>query len=516
MKLFTLISLTLLMCAPTYAVKNKGDKMSELEKMGAIVEKDPKMPKVISYTLKNGLKILMLEKHFSPIISFNMTFKAGNVDNEQGKTGLAHMAEHMAFKGTKTINALNYKKEKVLLEKIEDTNQKLALEKTKKNRNEEKIKQLENEFKKLLKEADKFIIKNEYIKIYKELGSSGLNAGTATDFTTYMISLPSNRLEDWMIIESDRFKNPVLREFYMERAVVMEEKRMGESDPNKVLWEALFSHAFVAHPYKNPTIGWSDDLKKYSATDAKNFFSKFYAPNNATLAIVGDINPKEVIKLSEKYFSSWKRKKIPSTNYTKEPKQKAEKRINVFFKAQPMFRMGFHNNGFDSADMPALIVLSEVLSGGKTGRFYKTMVEGRKIALYAGSYHSTPGNRYPSLFIIAAAPKKPHTLKEVEDAVMDEIEKVKKEPPIKWEMDRIINNYEADLIKQLESNHGMAQNLSSGDQIFGDWKTDWIMLEKIKELKPEDISKAAQKYLTKENKTIVFLKIPEKKQRRLK
>ncbi|MCK5583908.1 MAG: insulinase family protein, partial [Elusimicrobiales bacterium] len=192
------------------------------------------------------------------------------------------------------------------------------------------------------------------------------------------------------------------------------------------------------------------------------------------------------------------------------------KRINVFFKAQPMFRMGFHNNGFDSADMPALIVLSEVLSGGKTGRFYKTMVEGRKIALYAGSYHSTPGNRYPSLFIIAAAPKKPHTLKEVEDAVMDEIEKVKKEPPTKWEMDRIINNYEADLIKQLESNHGMAQNLSSGDQIFGDWKTDWIMLEKIKELKPEDISKAAQKYLTKENKTIVFLKMPEKKQRRLK
>ena len=146
--------------------------MSELEKMGAIVEKDPKMPKVISYALKNGLKILILEKHFSPIISFNMTFKAGNVDNEQGKTGLAHMAEHMAFKGTKTINALNYKKEKVVLEKIEKANEILTLEKGKKNRNEEKIKQLEIDFKKLLKEADEYIIKNEYIKIYKELGST--------------------------------------------------------------------------------------------------------------------------------------------------------------------------------------------------------------------------------------------------------------------------------------------------------------------------------------------------------
>ncbi|MCK5357579.1 MAG: insulinase family protein, partial [Elusimicrobiales bacterium] len=136
---------------------------------------------------------------------------------------------------------------------------------------------------------------------------------------------------------------------------------------------------------------------------------------------------------------------------------------------------------------------------------------GRKIALYAGSYHSTPGNRYPSLFIIAAAPKKPHTLEAVENAIVEEIEKVKKEAPTKWEMDRIINNYEASLIKQLESNSGMAENLSSSQQILGDWKNDWIMLEKIKKLKPEDISKAAQKYLTKENKTIVFLRMPEKK-----
>ncbi len=475
------------------------------------MKKNPKLPKVISYTLKNGLKILMFEKHFSPIISFNMTFKAGNVDNEQGKTGLAHMAEHMAFKGTKTINTLNYKKEKVILEKIEKINRELALKKRKKPRDKEKIKQIEIDFKKLQKEADKYIIKNEYVKIYKELGSTGLNAGTSTDYTTYMISLPSNRLEDWMMIESDRFKNPVLREFYMERDVVTEEKRMGDSNPNKVLWETLFSHAFVAHPYKNPTIGWADDLRKYSATDAKNFFGKFYAPNNATLAIVGDINPQEVIKLAEKYFNSWKKKDIPPTDYTTEPAQKAEKRINLFFKAQPMFRMGFHNEGFDSEDMPALIVLSEVLSGGKTGRFYKNIVEGRKIALYAGSYHSTPGNRYPSLFIIAAAPKQPNTSEAVETAIMEEIEKVKKETPSAWEMDRIINNYEADLIKQLESNSGMAQNLSSGQQILGDWKSDWIILKKIKKLKPEDISKVAQKYLTKKNKTIVFLKIPGNK-----
>lgn len=511
MKLFTLMSLILLMCAPAYAAKNKGDKMSKLEKMGAIVQKNPDLPKVISYTLKNGLKILMLEKHFSPIISFNMTFKVGNVDNEQGKTGLAHMFEHMAFKGTKTIGALDYKKEKALLAKLEKIMRKLIKEQAKENPDNKKIESLKMDSKKIQNDAYKLVSKNEYNRIYKELGENGLNAGTAMDYTTYMVSLPSNRLEAWMKIESERFINPVLREFYQERSVVMEEKRMGQADPNKVLWETLFSNAFVAHPYKNPTIGWQDDLDKYTATDAKKFCEKFYSPNNATLAIVGDINPEEVIKFAEKYFGSWKKRKLPAFNYTKEPKQNSEKRITVFFKAQPMLRMGFHNEGLKSDDMPALIVLSEVLSGGKTGRFYKNIVEKKKIALYAGSYHSTPGNRYPSLFIIAAAPKAPHTLEKLENAVIEEIEKVKKTPPTKWEMNRIINNYEADLIKQLESNSGMAENLSNSEQVLGDWKMDWKLLDKIKKLTPKDISKAAKKYLVKSNKTIIFLKAPSSK-----
>jgi predicted Zn-dependent peptidase len=312
-----------------------------------------------------------------------------------------------------------------------------------------------------------------------------------------------------MIIESDRFKNAVLREFYRERSVVMEERRMGESDPNRLLWETLFTNAFAAHPYHNPTIGWMDDLKRLTRTDADRFFKTFYAPNNATLAVVGDVKPEEVIKLAEEYFSSWKKRQLPERNYTKEPPQKSEKRINVFFDAKPALRMGFHNPGCGNPDIYGLLMLSEILSGGKTSRFYRNLVEGRQLALYANSGHSTPGDRYPSLFVIMAAPKAPHTVEEVEDAVMEEIARIRKEPPTQWEMDKVINNYEAALVRQLESNSGLGMSLAQNQQILGDWKFDWKVADELRKLKPEDVSRVAEKYFARDNKTIVFLREPE-------
>lgn len=485
------------------------DEISKFEKMGATVEKNEKLPPVVSYILENGMKFLVLEKHFAPVVSFTVAFKVGNVDNEQGKTGLAHLFEHMAFKGTEKIGSNDYGKEKKMLKRIERTYQSLRKETLKKEPDGKKVKKLNSEFLRLQEEADKLIDKNAYHKLYKKLGEHGLNAMTSTDYTMYVVSLPSNALESWMKIESERFARPVLREFYKERNVVMEEKRMGESEPNRVMWESLFSNAFTAHPYKNPTIGWTDDLMKLSATDAKNFFDKFYGPNNATVAIVGDVDAKKTIELAKKYFSKIKTKKLPPCDYTAEPPQKAEKRIHKYFDANPMIRMGFHNPGFGHPDYYALAVLSDILSNGKTSRFYKALVEEKQMALYAGSYHSTPGDRYPSLFIVSAAPKSPYTCEELEKAIFVEIEKIKKEPPTKWEMERVINNYEAELVKQLQSNAGMSRSLAYGDRILGNWKLDWESVAEIKKLTPKDISDAAKKYLTPDNKTVVLLRKPE-------
>ncbi|HNW43039.1 MAG TPA: pitrilysin family protein [Elusimicrobiales bacterium] len=494
----------LLFCCATLSAQEKSDVLPA----GAVREKDPVYPPVVSYTLKNGLKLLILEKTFVPTVSFTMMFKVGNVDSPQSKTGLAHLFEHMAFKGTKTINSAGYDKEKTLLDSVEAAAQELIAAESAPAPDAKKVEALRARFNELEKEADKLITKDEYWKIYNTLGENGMNAMTSTDYTGYVVSLPSNRLESWMVIESDRFKNAVLREFYKERSVVMEERRMNESDPNRVMWETLFSNAFSAHPYQNPTIGWMDDLKRLSRTDAEKFFAKFYVPDNATLAIVGDVRPAEVIKLAEKYFGSWKTAPVPERYYTKEPAQKSEKKIDVFFKAKPALRIGFHNPGNDSPDIYALMMVSEVLSNGKTGRFYKDLVDGKELALYANSYYSTPGNRYPSLFVVSAAPKAPHTLDELDAAVMAEIDRLKTEPPTQWELDKILNNYEAEMIKQLESNPGLGMSLAHNQQIMGDWKYDWKTGAELRKVTPEDVSKAAAKYLNRDNRTAVFLREP--------
>ncbi|MCX7648582.1 MAG: insulinase family protein, partial [Elusimicrobiales bacterium] len=314
-----------------------------------------------------------------------------------------------------------------------------------------------------------------------------------------------DRTEAYFIIESDRFKNPVLRDFYKERSVVLEELRMNKSDPSRVSWENLLSHAFVAHPYHNPTIGWEDDVSHLTRKQAEDFYKKFYLPNNATLAVVGDIDPVKIIKLSEKYFSDWKPAELPDTNYTKEPQQNAEKIIKVPFPSKPSLRIGFKNEGINSEDMPALIVASELLANGNTSRLYKKLVEEKKIALYTGAYHSTPGNRYPSLFIVVSAPKGDFKVEELDNEIMNEIEKFKSEPPTQWEIEKVINNYEMSIIKDLESNLEFAQTLATNEQIMGSWKFSWDMIEKIKKVKSEDVTNAAKKYLNRNNRTAVYV-----------
>lgn len=507
MKSLALLPMLMLCCAPLFAA---GSDKTDALPSGAVKENDPKYPPVVSYTLPNGLKLLILEKHFVPTVSFTMVFKVGNVDGQQSKTGLAHLMEHMAFKGTKTINSTGYDKEKIALDRVEVAAKALIAEESSDTPDLKKLEELRKTMDAAEKEADALVVKDEYWKIYNTLGESGMNAMTSTDYTGYVVSLPSNRLEAWMTIESDRFKNAVLREFYKERSVVMEEHRMGEADPNRVMWQALVSNAFVAHPYHNPTIGWMDDLERLTRTDAEKFFKTFYVPNNATLAVVGDVKAAEVIAMAEKYFGSWESKPLPERAYTKEPPQKAEKIISVFFKAKPALRIGFHNPGTTHPDIYALMMACEVLSNGKTGRFYQHLVEGKEVALNAAAYSFFPGNRYPSLMVIAAAPKAPHTVEELDAAIMAEIETLKKEPPTQWELDKILNNYDADMIKQLESNPGIGMSLAQNEGILGDWKYDWKTGEELRKVKPEDISKAAAKYFTRDNRTVVFLKEPLK------
>ncbi|MDA8243090.1 MAG: pitrilysin family protein [Elusimicrobia bacterium] len=472
---------------------------------GATIETDPRLPPVVSYTLANGFRLLILEKRFVPAVSFTMFFKVGNADCRPGKTGLAHLFEHMAFKGTTTINSAGYEREKPALDRVEAAAQALIAAESSGKEPAGKLEALRAELDRAQEAADALSVSDEYLKIYNSLGESGLNAMTSADYTVYVVSLPSNRLEAWMRLESDRFKNPVLREFYRERDVVLEERRMGESDPNRVIWEALLSSAFDEHPYRNPTIGWPEDVRRLTRTDAENFYRAFYTPDNATLAVTGDVDPAVVIALAERYFGDWRRGGSPDRSCPAEPPQNREKLRTVVFNAAPALRIGFRNPGMGHPDIYPLIMAGETLSGGKTGRFYRNLVEGRQLALYAWAGASTPGNRYPSLFVVAAAPKAPHTAAELDAAIMEEIERLAAEPPTRWELDRTLNNYQAEMIKQLESNTGLGMSLAQNESLMGDWRFDWKAGEQLRRVTPEDVSAAAAGYLTRANRTAVFL-----------
>ncbi len=450
------------------------------------------------------MQVLILENHSAPVVSFNVFFKTGSVDEPKGKTGLAHLFEHMAFKGTKTINSISYGKEKKFLKEIEKTaDSMIKLESSEKSEDIKTLEELRKKLNELQSKADEYTAKDEYEKIYKYLGAHRLNAETSNDYTNYTVSLPSNRLEAWMIIESDRFRNPVLREFYKERSVVLEEKRMYENYPSEILNETLFSQAFSAHPYRNPIIGWLSDLKRLTRTDAEKFFADFYTPSNAVVAIVGDIDGSKTIGLMEKYFNKIKSKPAPDRFYTADPPQKGERRAYVPFDAQPEMAIAYHRPAVTHPDAPAITLLSGILSTGRTSRFYKNIVEGRQLAVSIYSYEATPGERYPPLFAIYAQPKAPHTLDELEQAVYGELDRLKSEPPQKSELDKVVNQIESQLVQQLESAEYTASALAYNQSIFGDWQYNWKLLEKLRQVKPEDISKAVEKYFTKENRTVV-------------
>src|ERR1700680_1786289 len=279
--------------------------------------------------LPHGLTVIICERPEAPVFSFFTLVDAGSVQDPMGKTGLAHMFEHMAFKGTETIGTTDYAAEKVALEKVEKAYASYLRERDKTvGRDEDKLKQLEKAWKDAIAEADKYVVPNQFGKIIEQSGGQDLNASTDYDETEYHYSLPTNRLELWAYLESERFLHPVMREFYKERNVVIEEGRMRtDSNPIGRLVEQFTAGAFEAHPYHRPTIGWMADLNTFSATDAQRFFDEYYVPANMVIAVAGDIKPAQAMPILEKYFDRLPARPQPDEATTTEPPQNSERKV---------------------------------------------------------------------------------------------------------------------------------------------------------------------------------------------
>jgi predicted Zn-dependent peptidase len=457
--------------------------------------------------LPNGLTAVVCRRAEAPVFSFFTFVDAAAAQDKDGASGLAHMMEHMAFKGTPVIGTKNWPAEKVALEKIEKAYAAYIREHDKRvGQDPEKLKTLEKAWMDARTEADKYVEANEFSKILDQNGEVGMNAFTAEDETGYFYSLPVNRLELWAYMESERLLHPVMREFYKERDVVMEERRMRtDSQPVGRLVEQFLASAFIAHPYHREPIGWMSDLQHISATEAEAFFHTYYIPSNMTITVVGDVTPEQVFPVIERYFGRIPSTPKPDEHETVEPPQTSERRVILREQAQPFYLEGYHRPDYRDPDDNVYDVLSSILSDGRTSRLYRSLVRDQKIALAAAGFGGFPGTKYPQLFSFYAVATSGHTPQELGDSIHKEIERLKSEDVTDDELKSVKTRAKASLIRSLGSNDGLAQNLATYQARFGDWRELFRQIDKIDKVSKADLRRVANAIFTDKNRTVAIL-----------
>ncbi|MDZ7755446.1 pitrilysin family protein [Rhodohalobacter sp.] len=463
--------------------------------------------KVTEFTLDNGLHFIVIERPVAPVASFVTFVNVGSVNEPVGNTGVAHIFEHMAFKGTKEIGTTNWEKESTAITRADFLYRQWVRERSKPNPDQERVERLKKRFDEAVEEADQYVVSNEFTQIIEQNGGTGLNAFTSADATGYFYSLPENRAELWFSLESDRFLNPVFREFFAEKDVVMEERRMRtDSNPVGRLIEEFLSVAYSAHPYKNPVIGWSSDIQGTSIEDAKNFYNQYYTPSNITIAIAGDVDPTNIKDLAETYFGRMESGQPAPEVITKEPDQRGERRFVMVEESQPFFLSGYHTVSQTHPDFAALQLVGAITSQGRTSRLYKRLVEDEQMALAVQAFNGFPGTKYPGLFMTLAVPNQGVSLEEVEAVIEEEFQKVKDGDITQEELDRAITNARASQVRSLNSNMGLALGFAESHAQRGSWKESFNALEALEAVTLDDLQRVAQTYFVKENRTVGMIK----------
>lgn len=457
--------------------------------------------------LSNGLTVIVCERHEAPVFSFYTLVDAGSAQDPKGQTGMAHMFEHMAFKGTPTIGTTDYEAEKVMIGKEEEAYLALQHERQKRvGRDAKKVDELEKAFHDAEEEADKYVKKNEFGEIVESQGGQDLNAATGEDETSYFYSMPANRLELWAYLESERFLHPVLREFYQERDVVYEERRMRtDSSPFGRMIEQFLATAYSAHPYRNPNVGWPSDLNNLTMTDAQSFFDKYYVASNMTVAVVGDVTPDQVFALAEKYFGRLPARPKPDDLITIEPRQVDERSVTIPEPSQPIYLEGYHRGDYLDKDDAVYDAISDLLSEGRTSRLYRALVRDKKIAVAAVGFTGFPGVKYPSLFGFYAVPIQGHTPAELQAAFTEEIERIKTQDVSDTELEMVKTRAKANLIRGLGENSGLAAQLAINQARYGDWRELFYDIDRLQKVTKEDIRRVSNMTFTPINRTVAIV-----------
>ncbi len=462
---------------------------------------DRVIERVSEFRLDNGIKFIVLERRRAPVVSFLTYADVGGVDEPNGKTGVAHFLEHLAFKGTTRIGTKDYKAEKPLLDRLDQLAE--QIQSAKATGKQAEAAKLQAEFTKVEDEATRLAKQNELGRIVEQAGGVGLNAATSADATVYFYSFPSNKLELWMSLESERFLEPVFREFYKEKDVILEERRLRtENSPIGKMIEAFLDAAFTEHPYKRPVIGYDQDIRNLTRKDVQQFFDTHYIPSELTMAVVGDVDPAQVKRLAQTYFGRYKAKPAPPEVTAVEPPQQQTREVTLQLQSQPWYLEGYHRPAVSNPDNVVYDIIASLLSNGRTSRLYKSLVEQKQLALSAQGFSGFPGNKYPNLMLLYALTAPNHTVEEVATELRTQVELLKTEPVSAEELDRVKTQARADLLRSLNSNAGMARSLVEYEVKTGSWRNLFKELEAIAAVTPADIQRVAQATFTPQNRTI--------------
>jgi predicted Zn-dependent peptidase len=462
---------------------------------------------VVEDTLPNGLRVLALRRPGAPTAAFVLRFDVGSAHEGPCETGLAHFLEHLLFKGTTTIGTTSLRREEALFRGMDAAHDSLLAvlagppDPAAAARMRRRIRTLEDR-------AQVYGAPAEFDRILTEAGSRGLNATTGPDGTQFYVQLPSNRAELWFVMEADRWANPVFRDFYSERDVVLEERRQQiEASPSGRLAEAFYAAAFQVHPYGNPVIGHVADLRSHTREQVTDFHRRHYRPGNAVVSVVGDIEPAQILRWARRYFGPIPAGDPPPPVEAAEPPQQAERRVEIVFDGAPELMMGWHIPAGPDSASAAVAVMGQILASGRTSRLYRRVVLDDGLASNV-SLAVGPGYRFPRMLTIAAQPLSGTTVAALEAAIQDEIERLQRDPPTELELQRVRNQMEAGEVYRLGSNLGLAFQLAESVGLNGDWSETFRHARRLADVTAEDVQRAASRYLRPENRTVAVL-VPE-------
>ncbi|MGB3515885.1 MAG: pitrilysin family protein [Elainellaceae cyanobacterium] len=455
---------------------------------------------ITEFTLDNGIRFIVMERHQAPVVSFMIHFNVGAAEEEDGKTGAAHYLEHLAFKGTSLVGTSDYEAERPLLDQLDELFDQILAARAAGDIDEET--RLQAEFDAVQEEAATYVNQNEFGRIVEEAGGVGLNATTSADATRYFYSLPANKLELWMSLESERFLDPVFREFYEEKDVILEERRMRtDNSPVGKMIEAFLETSFPDYIYGRPVIGYEDDLRNMTRDDIYDFYTTHYTPRRMTVTLVGDVDPREVRQLARIYFSRYPdRPNAPDVVAELTP-QTEPRDVTLYLNSEPWYLEGYHRPDLNHPDHAVYTVINGILTYGRTSRLYKSLVQDGRIALDMGAADGFPGDRFPNLVLFYGLTAPGHTVDEIKTAMNQEFDRLRTEPVTADELDRVKTQSLASLVRSLSSNQGMASLLASYQAKTGSWRNLFSELDAINQVTAEDVMRVSQAMFRPDNVT---------------